>query len=82
MMQYFVRKININNSIYFLTLDHVGHCLAGDIKEPLNVKVVGCQNQLKECSLINLCQKIGQILNKGGSATRSVLENDTPVCKS
>merc|ERR1719447_292504 len=40
-----------------LSLDHVGHCLAGNIKEPLNVKVVGCQDQLKEGSLINL-QKI------------------------
>ena len=51
--------------MYFLTLDHVSHCLAGNIKEPLNVKVIGCQDQLKECSLINLRQKIGQVLNKG-----------------
>merc|ERR1719201_926876 len=37
-----------------LALDHVGHSLAGDVKEPLDVKVVGSQDQLKEGSLVNL----------------------------
>ena len=64
--------------MYFLTLDHVSHCLAGNIKEPLNVKVVGCQDQFKECSLINLCQKIGQVLNKGVGLQPGVSKKMTP----
>ena len=44
--------------VHKLTLDHIGNCLAGDIKESLDVKVVGCQDQLKESSLINLHIKL------------------------
>ena len=37
-----------------LALDHVGHRLAGDVQESLDVQVVGCQDQLKEGALVNL----------------------------
>ena len=37
-----------------LSPDHVGHGLAGDIKEALDVQVIGCQNQIEEGTLIHL----------------------------
>ena len=37
-----------------LSLDHVGHSLECDVKEPLDIEVVGCQDQLKESSLVHL----------------------------
>ena len=36
------------------TLDHVGHSLAGDIQQPLDVEVVGGEDELEEGSLVNL----------------------------
>ena len=40
-----------------LSLDHVGHSLACDVKEPLDIEVVGCQDELKESALVNLAKK-------------------------
>ena len=33
---------------------HVGHLAAGDVQQPLDVQVVGSQDQLKEGALVNL----------------------------
>ena len=57
------RKIIIFRHV-LLTLDHVGHCLAGDVKEAFDVKVVCCQDQLKESSLVNLHKKTVPVLKK------------------
>ena len=37
-----------------LPLNHVGHRLAGDVQESLDVQVIGCQDQLEEGALVNL----------------------------
>ncbi len=37
-----------------LALDHVGHRLAGDVEEALDVKVVGGEDQLEQGALVNL----------------------------
>ncbi len=37
-----------------LALDHVGHRLAGDVEEALDVKVVGGQDQLEQGALVDL----------------------------
>lgn len=38
-------------------LDHVGYGLAGDVKETLDVQVIGWENQLEKCTLVNLMKK-------------------------
>ena len=48
-----------------LALDHVGHGLASDVEEALDVQVVGGQDQLKEGALVDLKKKKG---------------SDTPIC--
>ena len=40
--------------LWRLPLDHVGHCLAGDVQQALDVQVVGGEDQLEERALINL----------------------------
>ena len=42
------------NSQTKLTLDHVGDGLAGDVEEPLDVQVVGGQDQLEQGALVHL----------------------------
>jgi hypothetical protein len=39
-----------------LTLDHVGHGLAGKIEEGLNVEVVGGEDELEEGGLVDLAE--------------------------
>lgn len=50
-----------------LALDHVGHGLAADIKQRLNVQVVGCEDDLKEHLLVDLHELLIPLLNLGGS---------------
>ena len=47
-----------------LPLDHVGHRLAGDVQQALDVQVVGGEDQLEERALVNL-----QKFNRKVSAT-------------
>ena len=40
--------------LWRLPFDHVGHRLAGDVQEALDVQVVGRQDKLEEGALVNL----------------------------
>ena len=40
--------------LWRLPLDHVGHSLAGDVQQALDVQVVGRQDQLEEGALVDL----------------------------
>lgn len=42
------------NLLRGLALDHVGNSLAGDVKEGLDVEVVGSKNELEESGLVDL----------------------------
>ena len=36
------------------SLDHVGHCLTGDVQQTLDAQIVSSQYQLKQSALVNL----------------------------
>ena len=42
------------NFVWSLSFDHIGNSLACNIQQTANVQVVGCQNQFKKSSLIDL----------------------------
>ncbi len=42
------------NLLRSLALDHVGNGLASDVKQGLDVEVVGSQNELEQSGLVNL----------------------------
>jgi len=53
-----------------LALDHVGHGLAANVKEGLDIHVVGSQDNLEEHLLVNLHEFLVPLLNVGSLLTR------------
>lgn len=46
-----------------LTLDHVGHGLAGQVQEGLDVQIIGSQDELEEEGLLNLAELLIPLQN-------------------
>jgi len=46
-----------------LALDHVGHGLAGEVKEGLDVEIVGRENELEEGRLVNIAELLVPRIN-------------------
>jgi len=60
----------LTDLLWRLALDHVGHGLATDVKQRLDVHVVGCEDDLEKHLLVDLHELLVPILNVGGLLAR------------
>ena len=54
-------------TVLLLTLDHVGDGLAADVEQPLDVEVIGGQDQLEQGALVHLAEKMDDSFKSSGS---------------
>ena len=45
---------SLANFLRVFSLNHICDSFAGDVQKSLNVQIVGCQNEMEQCSLVNL----------------------------
>lgn len=60
----------LTNLLWALALDHVGHGLAADIKQCLNIHVVGSEDNLEKHFLVDLHELLVPVLDVGGLLAR------------